>query len=172
MSSLCIVPSRLASGVILTLTLLMLAGCGSSSSGGGTPPPPPPPPPASNTPFWAQWGFSPQHDGDVPVAAQALNTQLADIVYDPFVTKEQAEFGGDLVAHYPSPLIDGSDFYIEMKTGTYTSCNPPENWVNGDACGPNTWNRMTSPATTGRVARRCRSGNLRRIGNRSRTARV
>lgn len=133
---------RFASGVILLFAALALAGCGSSSSGRGTPPPPPPPPPASDTPFWSQWGFSPQHGGDVPVAAQTLNTQLADIVYDPFVAQEQAEFGGDLVAHYPSTLIDGNDFYIEMKTGTYVSCSPPGQWGNGAACGPNTWNQM------------------------------
>jgi len=142
MSSIRVDTPRFASGVILLFAALTLAGCGSSSSGGGTPPPPPPPPPASNTPFWSQWGFSPQHGGEVPVAAQALNTQLADIVYDPFAVKEQAEFGGDLVAHYPSTLIDGNDFYIEMKTGTYVSCSPPGQWGNGAACGPNTWNQM------------------------------
>jgi len=130
---------RIVFSVLLLVAAISLAGCGNSGSGGGTPPPPPP---ASNTPFWAQWGFSPQHDGDVPVAAQSLDTQLADIVYDPFVAKEQAEEGGDLVAHYPSTLIDGNDFYIEMKSGTYVSCNPPENWVNGAACGHNTWNQM------------------------------
>ena len=133
---------RFTFGVFLLSAVFSLTGCGGSSSGGGTPPPPPPPPPASNTPFWAQWGFSAQHGGDVPVAAQGLNTQLADIVYDPFVAKEQTEFGGDLLAHYPSTLIDGNDFYIEMKTGTYVSCNPPGNWGNGAACGPNTWDRQ------------------------------
>jgi hypothetical protein len=144
MSSIRVDTPRFVFGVIVLLfAALTLAGCGSSSSGGGTPPPPPPPPPpASDTPFWSQWGFSPQHSGDVPVAAQALNTQLADIVYDPFVAKEQAEFGGDLVAHYPSTLIDGDDFYIEMKTGTYVSCSPPGQWRHGAACGPNTWNQM------------------------------
>jgi hypothetical protein len=142
MSSIRVDTPRFASGVILLFAALTLAGCGSSNSGGGTPPPPPPPPPASDTPFWSQWGFSPQHGGNVPVAAQALNTQLADIVYDPFVAKEQAEFGGDLVAHYPSTLIDGNDFYIEMKTGTYVPCSPTGQWGNGAACGPNTWNQM------------------------------
>jgi len=142
MSSIRVDTPRFASGVILLFAALTLAGCGSSSSGGGTPPPPPPPPPASDTPFWSQWGFSPQHGGEVPVAAQALNTQLADIVYDPFAVKEQAEFGGDLVAHYPSTLIDGNDFYIEMKTGTYVSCSPPGRWGNGAACGPNAWNQI------------------------------
>jgi len=29
-----------------------------------------------------------------------------------------------------------------MKSGTYVSCNPPENWVNGAPCGPNIWNQM------------------------------
>src|ERR1700686_1840167 len=121
---------RVIFAAVLLLTALALAGCGGSST---SVPPPPPPPPASNTPFWSQWGFSPQHGGDVPVAAQALNTQLADIVYDPFVAMEQAEFGGDLVAHYPSTLIDGNDFYIEVKTGTYVSCSPPGQWRHGAA---------------------------------------
>jgi hypothetical protein len=132
---------RFAFAITLLFATFSLTACGGSSSGGGTTPPPPPPP-ASNNPFWAQWGFSAQHTGNVSVAAQALNTQLADIVYDPFVAQEQVEFGGDLVAHYPATLVDGGDFYIEMKAGTYVSCNPPEDWVNGAACGPNTWNRM------------------------------
>ena len=134
----CIPPFCQVWALALLLSVSLLAGCG-SSTGGGTPPPPPP---ASNTPFWAQWGFSPQHGGDVPVAAQALKTQLADIVYDPFVAKEQAEEGGDLIAHYPSTLTDGNDFYIEMKTGAYVSCNPPESWTGGAACGPNAWDHQ------------------------------
>jgi hypothetical protein len=107
------------------------------------PPPPPPPPPASNNPFWAQWGSTAQHTGTVNVAAQNLNKQLADIVYDPFVLKEQAEFFGDLVAHYQATLTDGNDFYMESKSGTYPSCNPPGDWQNGTACGPNAWERLT-----------------------------
>lgn len=103
---------------------------------------PPPPPPASNTPFWAQWGQNPQHSGQVNVAAQSLNNQLADIVYDPFVTQEQAEQGGDLVAHYPSTLTDGNDFYMENKSGTYPSCSPAGAWTNGTPCGPNAWNQL------------------------------
>jgi hypothetical protein len=71
-----------------------------------------------------------------------LNNQLADIVYDPFVPQEQAEFGGDLLAHYASTLTDGNDFYIEMKSGTYVPCNPPGAWTGGAPCGPNTWNQM------------------------------
>src|ERR1700693_5842294 len=97
---------------ILSL-ILLLASCGGSSSGSMTPPPPPP---ASNTPFWAQWGSTAQHSGAVSVAAQALNTKLADIIYDPFVAQEQAEFSGDLVAHYQATLTDGRDFYMESKS--------------------------------------------------------
>jgi hypothetical protein len=55
----------------------------------------------------------------VDLAAQGLHHQLADIVYDPFVEKEQAEQGGDLVAHFQATLIDGNDFYMESKSGTY-----------------------------------------------------
>jgi hypothetical protein len=133
---------RLLLAVFVLTLISSLAGCGGSGSGSGGPPPPPPPPPASDNPFWAQWGASPQHGGTVPVAGQSFTTQLADIVYDPFVAQEQTEFFGDLVAHYPATLIDGSDFYTEMKTGTYVPCPSPGDWRNGTACGPNTWDRM------------------------------
>ncbi len=105
--------------------------------------PTPPPPQASNSPFWAQWGSTAQHSGAVNVAAQGLNKKLADIVYDPFVVQEQAEFGGDLVAHYQATLTDGNDFYMESKSGTYPSCNPAGDWQNGTACGPNAWDQLT-----------------------------
>lgn len=119
---------------------ILLVSCGSSSTNSMTPPPPPPA--ASNSPFWGQWGASAQHTGTVNVSAQGLNTQLADIVYDPFVAHEQAEFGGDLVAHYQATLTDGNDFYMESKSGTYPSCSPAGNWVNGAACGPNAWDQL------------------------------
>ena len=125
---------------LVIFLLALLAACGGGSS--GTPPPPPPPPPASNNPFWAQWGANPAHSGFTPVAGQSLTRKLADIIYDPFVAQEQAEEGGDLVAHYQSTLVDGNDFYMESKSGTYPSCNPVGNWVSGAACGPNAWNKL------------------------------
>ena len=73
---------------------------------------------------------------------QSASRQLADIVYDPFVAQEQAESNGSLITHYPAPVVDGSDVYMLVKTGTYTSCNPAGNWRNGAACGPNAWNSM------------------------------
>jgi hypothetical protein len=120
--------------------IALLAACGGGSS--SHPVTPPAPPPASDTPFWAQWGANPGHTGAPPVAAQGLNSKLADIIYDPFVTQEQAEEGGDLVAHYQATLVDGNDFYMEAKSGTYPSCAPAEDWVNGTHCGPNGWNQL------------------------------
>ncbi len=128
---------KLVAPAALAFTLA-LAGCGASSPGTAKSTTPP----ASNTPFWAQWAQNPQHSGMVTVAAQSLNNKLADIVYDPFVTQEQAEEGGDLVVHYQSTLTDGNDFYMESKSGTYPSCNPVGDWFNGTACGPNAWNQL------------------------------
>ena len=122
-----------------------LAGCGGGGShmGGGNPPPPD----ASNTPFWAQWGSNAQHSGSVNVAGQNVAHKLADIIYDPWVTQEknenQAIFGeAVLTVHEQAPITDGNDVYMVTKTGTYNSCNPAGDWVNGTACGPNTWNTM------------------------------
>jgi hypothetical protein len=127
-------PTRANLAFVLLFAASPLASCGSGENKV--------PLPASNTPFWTQWGFSANHDGDVPVVAQSLTNQLADIIYDPFVTREQAELGGALVAHYPATLVDGDDFYIEMKTGKYLPCSPAGSWSKGAACGPNTWDQM------------------------------
>jgi len=102
---------------------------------------------ASASPFWAQWGANPQHTGMVSVAGQSVSSQLVDIVYDPFVNQEKAEntsYYGEaaLTVHEQAPITDGNDVYMEMKTGTYNSCNPVGAWTNGAACGPNTWNTM------------------------------
>ena len=135
---------RFAFGPVwLSLTLIAtLMACGGGSSHNRKPPVQPTPPAASNSPFWAQWGSNPEHTGSITVAAQGLNHKLADLVYDPFVAQEQAEEGGNLVAHYQATLVDGNDFYMESKSGTYPSCNPVGDWVNGTACGPNAWNKL------------------------------
>ncbi|OLE53003.1 MAG: hypothetical protein AUG51_15205 [Acidobacteria bacterium 13_1_20CM_3_53_8] len=88
---------------------------------------------------WPQWAHDPQHTGSTNVAGQRLNNILADIVYDPLVPQEQALNGGDLLAHYQVPLVDGNDVYMESKTGnynkgTYSSQAWHQNkfsWVNG-----------------------------------------
>jgi len=99
-------------------------------------------PPPSNAAFWPQWGANPQHSGMVNVAAQSTVHQLADIVYDHFVPQEQAESGGDLLAHYQATLTNGNDVFMMVKSGNYTPCNPSGAWVNGSACGPNAWQSM------------------------------
>jgi hypothetical protein len=100
-------------------------------------------PAPSNAPFWPQWGNNPQHTGLVSVIGQNATEKLADIIYDPFVAKEEAESSsGDLLVHYQVPIVDGNDVYMMAKTGTYNSCSPAGAWVGGAACGPNTWNTM------------------------------
>ena len=91
--------------------------------------------------FWSQWGQNAQHQGMVSIAGQQINNKLADIIYDPFVPQEQAESGGELLAHYQSTLIDGNSFYMVQKSGRYPSCQPWY-WVYGFPCGPNAWNRI------------------------------
>ena len=88
---------------------------------------------------WPQWGRTAQHSGFSPAVGQSPNNQLADITFDPFVTQEQAESGGDLLAHYQAPLVDGSNVFIEYKTGTYVSCQPPGSGK-PFPCGPDDWN--------------------------------
>jgi hypothetical protein len=87
-------------------------------------------------PSWPQWGQNPQHTGSAPIAAQTPARILADIVYDPFVSAEQADSGGDLLVHYQAPLISGDDVFMAFKTGQWISCNPP----GPSPCGSNAWN--------------------------------
>ncbi len=122
----------------------LLAGCGGNSVFiAPPPPPPPPPPPGASNPTWSQWGQDAQHDGAVNVAGQALNRQLADIIYDPFVAQEQAEQNGSLTVHCPAPLVDGDEVYMEFQTGMWIPCAPPGSGnppPGQPACGSNAWN--------------------------------
>jgi outer membrane protein assembly factor BamB len=69
---------------------------------------------------WQQWGRDPQHTGASPVAAQAPVTIFADYLYDPFVADEQFAGGGDLLAHFQVPIVDGDDVFMEVKSGAYS----------------------------------------------------
>jgi len=71
-------------------------------------------------PSWPEWGQNAQHTGFLNVAGQLLDRLLADVIYDPLVPDEQARNGGDLLAHYQTPLVDGDDVYMESKGGSYT----------------------------------------------------
>jgi hypothetical protein len=77
----------------------------------------------TNTPFWAQWGANPAHTGMIGSVGQHATNQLANIVYDPFVSQEQSANSGELLAHYPAVLTDGNDVYFMTKSGTYSSSN-------------------------------------------------
>jgi hypothetical protein len=87
---------------------------------------------------WLQWGRTPQHDGTSPVVGLLPSAQLSNIVFDPFVAQEQAEAEGPLFIHYQVPLVDGEMVFLEYKTGTYTSCDPPGSHQ-PYPCGPDAW---------------------------------
>src|SRR5262245_53843692 len=87
---------------------------------------------------WLQWGRDARHHGMAPVAGQRLDRVLAELVYDPFVEQERAEQFGVLTPHYQVPLADGDDVFMEWKSGTYISCDPP-GWMTDEPCGVNTW---------------------------------
>jgi hypothetical protein len=75
----------------------------------------------SGTFNWPQWGQNPQHQGFVGVAGQPIKSQLANVIYDPLVPDEQAFTGGELLAHYQVPLLDGQDVFMAFKTGDYSN---------------------------------------------------
>ena len=87
---------------------------------------------------WPQWGQNPQHTGSTPVLGQFPAQKLANLTYDPFVVQEQAENGGELLAHYQAPLINGQDVFMEFISGTYVSCNPPGSYT-PFPCGTDNW---------------------------------
>ncbi len=64
---------------------------------------------------------------------------IFELTYDPFVEREQAESGGDLLVHYQAPLADGNDVFMEFKTGTWVPCYPPGSG-NPSPCGVRAWN--------------------------------
>jgi len=69
--------------------------------------------------WWPQWALNPQHTGQVSVVGQPLNRAITSFVFDPLVPAEQAANGGDLLAHYQVPLIDGDSIFMESKSGSY-----------------------------------------------------
>jgi hypothetical protein len=73
---------------------------------------------------WPQWGQNPQHQGFVDTAGQSLTSILADVTVDPFVPQEQADQDGELLAHYPVPIVHENDVFMSFKTGTYTAILP------------------------------------------------
>lgn len=91
------------------LAVLALAACGDNIG-------------ATCSLSWEQWGSTAGHDGAACAVGQTLGSALADIAYDPFIVGEENDAGGDLVIHYQTPLIDGDDLFMLVKSGTYTPC--------------------------------------------------
>jgi uncharacterized protein (TIGR03437 family) len=77
---------------------------------------------------WSEWGQNPQHSGSVPLLGQNLGEILANILYDPLAAPEQQTYG-ELLVHYQTPLVDGSDVFMEFKSGALASAGyAGENW--------------------------------------------
>jgi len=91
---------------------------------------------------WAQWGQSPEHTGAGCEEVEHFDRISAHLTFDPFVDQELADAtiqagGPSLLTHYQTPLLVGNDVYMEIKAGTYTSCDSvPE----GAPCGQTGWN--------------------------------
>lgn len=90
---------------------------------------------------WLQWGQNAQHTGRALVLGQNPARILANLIYDPFVPQEQAEEGGDLLAHYQAPLVQDQDVFMEFKSGKYVNCSPPGTFE-PYPCGPDNWSNQ------------------------------
>jgi len=107
------------------LILVLLSGCGGSSGSMDLPP-------VAGPAVWPQWAQNPRHTGAVDVVGQSPDRVLVDRTLDPFVAQETAATQGDLLVHYPVPLVSGDDVFVFTKTGTFTSATAWEsqdwNW--------------------------------------------
>ena len=90
---------------------------------------------------WTNWGRSATHTGTACAQAQPLTHIQSDLVYDPFAEAEKAEAGGDLLAHYQSPLVAGDELFTESKEGQYVSCSPPGGGKPAP-CGAAAWDQQ------------------------------
>jgi outer membrane protein assembly factor BamB len=107
---------------------------------------------------WNQWAGGPRHNGSLPVTAHRFARQLANIVVDPFAENARAEAGGSLLVHYQTPLSDGRDVFMEVKSGTYTGFRTWETqtwnvrkfqWEDGQLVGRWTAESDWNPAPAG-----------------------
>lgn len=80
---------------------------------------------------WPQWGQNARHTGVSTVAGQSLSGIVAESQFDPFVDAEAASQDGDLLVHYQTPLVDGQDVFLAVKTS-------PDGQFD-----PNNWNHQT-----------------------------
>lgn len=90
---------------------------------------------------WSQWGRAAGHDGQVSTTAQKPARILDSVAFDPFIPAEKAEGAGDVLIHYQSPLVDGDDLFMEIKSGTYPACDPPGSGKPAP-CGAGGWDQQ------------------------------
>jgi hypothetical protein len=90
---------------------------------------------------WMQWGRNAQHTGASSAVGQSPNHKISDITFDPFVNQEKAENFNELLAHYQAPLVHRKTVFLEVKTGTYVSCQPPGSGQ-PFPCGPDAWDQQ------------------------------
>jgi outer membrane protein assembly factor BamB len=84
---------------------------------------------AAHAQDWPQWGRTPQHDGATTAAANRLDRIEAKIVIDPLIEDEKANDDGEVLVHYPVPLIDGDDLFLLEKGGVFTTHGTPRTQV-------------------------------------------
>ena len=86
---------------------------------------------------WGQWGQNSRHTGSVSVTGQPADKILSTLIIDPWVPQKVDDSGGDLLAHYPSPVVDGNDVFLMLERGHYASCT-----AGAQPCGPSAWNLL------------------------------
>jgi outer membrane protein assembly factor BamB len=69
---------------------------------------------------WMQWGGNARHESAVAASGQRLDRIEAEVVIDPFVIPEKTLAGGNLLTHYPVPLVDGDDLFLILKGGSFS----------------------------------------------------
>ena len=90
---------------------------------------------------WLQWGQNAAHGGTQCNPGQPMMQTTARFLYDPFVDEEIAEHG-ELLVHYPAPLLSGEDVYMMFKSGNYVPCDPAGKGTLSDGgfdCGDGAW---------------------------------
>jgi len=72
------------------------------------------------------------------VTGRTADQILTTAVIDPFAPQKINDSGGDLLTHYPAPLVVGKDVFLMLESGTYASCS--DGFVT--PCGSNAWNSL------------------------------
>ena len=75
---------------------------------------------------WSQWGGTADHHSSTPAIGRYLGRIEAEIVLDPNAEAMEAQAAGNLLAHYPVPIVDGDDVFVVKKSGPFTSAQTRE----------------------------------------------